>query len=46
MRCRVCDVLSGKLKFVLEGHTDKVNSAAISPDSKTIVSGSDDYTVR
>ncbi len=43
---RVCDTASGELRFVLEGHTRMVNSVAISPDSKTIVSGSDDRTVR
>ena len=30
----------------LQGHTGEVNTVAISPDGKTIVSGSDDKTVR
>jgi WD40 repeat protein len=30
----------------LEGHGDLVQSVAISPDGKTIVSGSDDNTIR
>ena len=35
-----------KEKAKLEGHTDWVKSVAISTDGKTIVSGSDDQTVR
>ncbi|KAG9230029.1 hypothetical protein BJ875DRAFT_537382 [Amylocarpus encephaloides] len=31
---------------ILEGHTSKVTSVALSPDGKQIVSGSGDYTVR
>ena len=31
--------------YVLEGHTDWVNSVAFSPDGKCIVSGSDDNTI-
>ncbi|PQE09027.1 hypothetical protein CJF30_00010830 [Rutstroemia sp. NJR-2017a BBW] len=30
----------------LEGHTDRVNSVAFSPDGKQVVSGSTDHTVR
>ena len=33
-------------KMKLEGHTDEVNSVALSRDGKTIVSGSDDRTIR
>ena len=40
------DLASGEVKSTLEGHTDDVNTVAISPDGKTIVSGSDDKTVR
>jgi len=39
-------MVSGQEKSKLEGHTDYVRSVAISPDGTTIVSGSDDRTVR
>ena len=42
----VWDLASGECKSTLEGHTRDVNTVAISPDGKTIVSGSDDQTVR
>ena len=44
--CRVWDLASGELKCTLKGHTKWVSSVAISPDGKTIVSGSGDQTVR
>ena len=34
------ELASGELKSTLQGHTDPVLSVAISPDGKTIVSGS------
>ena len=37
---------TGKETSKLEGHADWVKSVAISPDGKTIVSGSDDKTIR
>ena len=40
------DMATGKEMSKLEGHTDVVMSVAISPDGKTIVSGSYDKTVR
>ena len=40
------DLTSGDLKSTLQGHTDIVESVAISPDGKTIMSGSRDMTVR
>ena len=40
------DVASGKCTATLQGHTGKVTSVAISPDGKTVVSGSMDNTAR
>ena len=40
------DVATGKETSKLEGHTNSVMSVAISPDGKTIVSGSWDNTIR
>jgi WD40 repeat protein len=37
---------TGKEMSKLEGHSDCVKSVAISLDGKTIVSGSDDKTIR
>ena len=45
-RASVWDLASGECKSTLEGHTSDVNTVAISPDGKTIVSGSDDQTLR
>ncbi len=42
----VWDMATGKEMRKLEGHIDYVRSVAISPDGKTIVSGSDDKTIR
>ncbi|WP_200907296.1 WD40 repeat domain-containing protein, partial [Ardenticatena maritima] len=36
----------GQLLRSLEGHTDEVNAVAVSPDGRTIVSGSSDRTLR
>jgi WD40 repeat protein len=44
--CRLWDLGSGQLKVTLEGHTGDVLSVAISPDGKSLVSGSEDKTVR
>jgi WD40 repeat protein/tRNA A-37 threonylcarbamoyl transferase component Bud32 len=38
--------LEDKLKTTLTGHTDRVNSVAISPDGQTLVSGSNDKTIK
>lgn len=43
---RYLDALADRSLMTLTGHTDCVNSVAISPDSKRIVTGSDDNTVR
>jgi len=37
---------SKELRLTLVGHTDEVRSVAFSPDSCSIVSGSDDKTIR
>ena len=42
----VWDLASGEVKTTLQGHTGDVNTVAISPDGMTIVSGSNDRTVR
>ena len=42
----VWDLALGEVKCTLKGHTNSVCSVAISPDGKTIVSGSSDKTVR
>ena len=42
----VWELATGECKSTLEGHTNWVYSVAISPDGKTIVSGSSDNTVR
>jgi len=43
---RLWDMGTGQLKAILEGHSNYVRSVAISPDSLTCVSGSEDKTVR
>ena len=43
--CRVWDMY-GQCMNTLKGHTGSVMSVAITPDGKTIVSGSNDRTVR
>jgi len=43
---RVWDAASGDCLRVLDGHEDSVESVAISPDGKRIVSGSFDNSVR
>lgn len=43
---RLWDIASGQELRQLKGHTDKVNSAAFTPDGKLLASGSSDNTVR
>jgi WD40 repeat protein len=42
----IWDVTSGKQLASLQGHTDKVNALAFSPDGKTVVTVSKDSTIR
>ncbi len=44
-RRSVWDMATGKEMSKLQGHSGEVYSVAISPDGKTIVSGSDDKTI-
>ena len=44
--CRIWNVEAGKEEFKLEGHQGLVHSVAISIDGATIVSGSEDKTIR
>ena len=37
---KIWDIVSGKLKYTLEGHSGSVTSVAISYDGLTVVSGS------
>ena len=43
---RVWDTATGQEVRTLQGHSDLVRSVALSPDEKTIASGSNDRTVR
>jgi WD40 repeat protein len=43
---KVWDAASGRLLRSLDGHTDRVRAVALSPDGRTIVSGSWDHTIR
>jgi len=43
---KVWDVASGALQRTLEGHTDAVNTIALSADGKMLASASSDKTVR
>jgi len=43
---RIWNVATGKELYRLEGHTDKVHSAALSPDGQLLVTGSADKTIR
>ena len=43
---RVWTLADGKTKFELKGHTDIVDTIAISPDGKSIATGSADKSVR
>jgi WD40 repeat protein len=37
---------TGTEKFTLEGHSDSVNAIALTPDGKTVISGSTDKTIK
>ena len=43
---RLCDVENGNLIHVFEGHTERVNSVAFSPEGKRFLSGAADNTLR
>lgn len=43
---RIWDVRTGKLKFVLRGHSEAVESAVFSPDGRVILTGSGDNSAR
>jgi WD40 repeat protein len=42
----ILDAITGSQTAVLSGHTDKVNCITFSPDGTSLVSGSDDCTVK
>ena len=41
-----CPGIPGELLKTLEGHTDRVSSVCVTKDGETVVSGSEDGTVR
>ncbi len=43
---RLLDVSNGQVRLTLEGHKGEVGSVAFAPDGKTLVSGSEDHTVK
>ena len=42
----ILGMITGSQIAILSGHTDEVNSVAFSPDGRSLVSGSDDMTVK
>ena len=42
----ILDVITGSQTAILSGHTDEVNSVVFSSDGRSLVSGSDDKTVK
>eukprot|EP00798_Chlamydomonas_sp_ICE-L_P004685 gene4686-14887_t len=43
---RLWDCATGEVKVVLEGHTSSVNTVVFSRDGRTLISGSNDKTIR
>jgi WD40 repeat protein len=43
---QICDSMTGMIAATFEEHTDRITSIAFSPDSRRIVSTSDDWTVQ
>ena len=43
---RLWNFSTGELIMTLEGHKKEVNSVALSPDKKFIISGSNDKTIK
>ncbi|MFM6726125.1 MAG: WD40 repeat domain-containing protein, partial [Dolichospermum sp.] len=37
---------TGEVESTLTGHSDYVNAIAVTPDGKTVISGSDDNTIK
>ncbi|MFM6255198.1 MAG: WD40 repeat domain-containing protein, partial [Dolichospermum sp.] len=37
---------TGEEKFTLKGHSNSVNAIAVTPDGKTVISGSSDNTIK
>jgi WD40 repeat protein len=43
---RLCDLRTGAVARVLQGHADAVQDVCFSPDGRMVLSGSDDGTAR
>ncbi|MFM6003321.1 MAG: WD40 repeat domain-containing protein, partial [Sphaerospermopsis kisseleviana] len=43
---KIWNLATGELKSTLTGHSDSVRTLAITPNGRTLVSGSDDNTIK